>query len=101
MCSTLYAQLNQCVTAFGKRLLKSWLARPLYHVESIKERQEAVAGLKVHSLTMHFVFDSDVPLRYSDSFPPRLLDFFFHAILVCSRLLFLSFYFVPLLHALV
>lgn len=55
-CSTLYAQLNQCVTAFGKRLLKSWLARPLCHVESIKERQEAVAGLKVDSLAMHFVF---------------------------------------------
>ncbi|TKY61722.1 DNA mismatch repair protein MSH6 [Spatholobus suberectus] len=43
---TLYAQLNQCVTAFGKRLLKTWLARPLCHVESIMERQEAVAGLK-------------------------------------------------------
>ncbi|BAT86257.1 DNA mismatch repair protein [Vigna angularis] len=43
---TLYAQLNQCVTAFGKRLLKTWLARPLCNVESIKERQEAVAGLK-------------------------------------------------------
>ncbi|KHN43463.1 DNA mismatch repair protein Msh6-1 [Glycine soja] len=43
---TLYAQLNQCVTAFGKRLLKTWLARPLCHVESVKERQEAVAGLK-------------------------------------------------------
>ncbi|KAL2345471.1 hypothetical protein Fmac_006756 [Flemingia macrophylla] len=43
---TLYAQLNQCVTAFGKRLLKTWLARPLCHVESIKQRQDAVAGLK-------------------------------------------------------
>ncbi|KAF7818144.1 DNA mismatch repair protein MSH6 [Senna tora] len=43
---TLYAQLNQCVTAFGKRLLKTWLARPLCHIESIKERQEAVAGLR-------------------------------------------------------
>ncbi|XP_054801883.1 DNA mismatch repair protein MSH6 isoform X2 [Prosopis cineraria] len=43
---TLYAQLNQCVTAFGKRLLKTWLARPLYHLEKIKERQEAVAGLR-------------------------------------------------------
>ncbi|KAH7516977.1 hypothetical protein FEM48_Zijuj09G0013300 [Ziziphus jujuba var. spinosa] len=42
---TLYAQLNHCVTAFGKRLLKTWLARPLYHVESIKERQEAVGSL--------------------------------------------------------
>ncbi|KAB5527376.1 hypothetical protein DKX38_021223 [Salix brachista] len=44
---TLYAQLNHCVTAFGKRLLKTWLARPLYHLESIKDRQDAVAGLRV------------------------------------------------------
>ncbi|OVA16806.1 DNA mismatch repair protein MutS [Macleaya cordata] len=43
---TLYSQLNQCVTAFGKRMLKNWLARPLYSVESIKERQDAVAGLR-------------------------------------------------------
>ncbi|KAJ6879898.1 hypothetical protein NC652_033280 [Populus alba x Populus x berolinensis] len=42
----LYAQLNHCVTAFGKRLLKTWLARPLYHLESIKDRQDAVAGLR-------------------------------------------------------
>lgn len=44
---TLYSQLNHCVTAFGKRLLKTWLARPLYHVESIKARQGAVASLRV------------------------------------------------------
>ncbi|KAL6130451.1 hypothetical protein ACLB2K_068830 [Fragaria x ananassa] len=43
---TMYAQLNHCVTAFGKRLLKTWLARPLYHVESIKERQDAVSSLQ-------------------------------------------------------
>ncbi|RQO99996.2 hypothetical protein POPTR_014G121601v4 [Populus trichocarpa] len=43
---TLYAQLNHCVTAFGKRLLKTWLARPLYHLESIKDCQDAVAGLR-------------------------------------------------------
>nr|GMD26782.1 DNA mismatch repair protein MSH6 [Ipomoea batatas] len=43
---TLYAQMNHCVTAFGKRLLRTWLARPLYHLEAIKERQDAVAGLK-------------------------------------------------------
>ncbi|XP_024965615.1 DNA mismatch repair protein MSH6 isoform X2 [Cynara cardunculus var. scolymus] len=43
---TLYDQLNRCVTAFGKRLLKAWLARPLYHIDSIWERQEAVAGVK-------------------------------------------------------
>ncbi|PIM97702.1 Mismatch repair ATPase MSH6 (MutS family) [Handroanthus impetiginosus] len=43
---TLYAQLNHCATAFGKRLLRTWLARPLYHIESIKERQDAIAELK-------------------------------------------------------
>lgn len=45
---TLYAQLNHCMTPFGKRLLKTWLARPLYHLELIKERQDAVAGLKAN-----------------------------------------------------
>ncbi|KAJ6956393.1 hypothetical protein NC652_007463 [Populus alba x Populus x berolinensis] len=43
---TLYAQLNHCVTAFGKRLLKTWLARPLYHLESVKDRRDAVVGLR-------------------------------------------------------
>ncbi|KAL5863022.1 hypothetical protein ACOSQ3_000536 [Xanthoceras sorbifolium] len=43
---TLYAQLNHCVTAVGKRLLKTWLARPLYNSALIKERQEAVASLR-------------------------------------------------------
>ena len=45
---TLVAQLDHCATAFGKRLLKSWLARPLYDVNSIVERQDAVAYFKVH-----------------------------------------------------
>ncbi|KAB2074226.1 hypothetical protein ES319_A07G139500v1 [Gossypium barbadense] len=48
---TLYAQLNHCITAFGKRLLRTWLARPLYHTDLIKERQDAVAGLKGESLS--------------------------------------------------
>ncbi|KAK8540982.1 hypothetical protein V6N13_061030 [Hibiscus sabdariffa] len=48
---TLYAQLNHCVTAFGKRLLRTWLARPLYHTRLIKERQDAVAGLKGENLS--------------------------------------------------
>ncbi|KAG8663592.1 hypothetical protein MANES_01G227200v8 [Manihot esculenta] len=43
---TLYAQLNHCVTASGKRLLKTWLARPLYDLRSIEDRQDAVAGLR-------------------------------------------------------
>ncbi|KAL1061026.1 hypothetical protein V6Z11_1Z050200 [Gossypium hirsutum] len=29
-----------------ERLLRTWLARPLYHTDLIKERQDAVAGLK-------------------------------------------------------
>ncbi|XP_030488613.2 DNA mismatch repair protein MSH6 [Cannabis sativa] len=53
---TLYAQLNHCVTAFGKRLLKTWLARPLYHVESIKERQKAVASLRGVNLPLSFEY---------------------------------------------
>lgn len=62
---TLYAQLNHCVTAFGKRLLKTWLARPLFHVESIKERQEAVASLRV---TFFYVADISYPLLISAEF---------------------------------
>ncbi|XP_058187807.1 DNA mismatch repair protein MSH6 isoform X1 [Rhododendron vialii] len=57
---TLYAQLNHCVTAFGKRLLKTWLARPLYHVESIKERQDALAGLKGVHLPFALKFRKDL-----------------------------------------
>ncbi|MQL93602.1 hypothetical protein Taro_026251, partial [Colocasia esculenta] len=43
---TLFSQLDHCVTAFGKRLLKGWLARPLYDVKSIVERQDAIACFK-------------------------------------------------------
>ncbi|KAG6593236.1 DNA mismatch repair protein MSH6, partial [Cucurbita argyrosperma subsp. sororia] len=53
---TLYSQLNHCVTAFGKRLLKTWLARPLYHVESIKARQGAVASLRGDNLSYSLEF---------------------------------------------
>ncbi|CAN8308725.1 unnamed protein product [Cochlearia groenlandica] len=53
---TLYAQLNQCVTASGKRLLKTWLARPLYSPELIKERQDAVAILRGENLPYSLEF---------------------------------------------
>ncbi|KAJ3705799.1 hypothetical protein LUZ61_009504 [Rhynchospora tenuis] len=43
---TLFAQLDHCVTPFGKRLLKKWLARPLYDRKAILERQDAVASFK-------------------------------------------------------
>lgn len=57
---TLYAQLNHCVTAFGKRLLKTWLARPLYHIEMIKERQDAVAALKGVNLPFALEFRKEL-----------------------------------------
>nr|XP_023894914.1 DNA mismatch repair protein MSH6 [Quercus suber] len=53
---TLYAQLNHCVTSIGKRLLKTWLARPLYHPESIRERQDAVGGLRGVNLAFALEF---------------------------------------------
>uniref|UniRef100_A0A0D3H6Q7 DNA mismatch repair protein n=1 Tax=Oryza barthii TaxID=65489 RepID=A0A0D3H6Q7_9ORYZ len=43
---TLYAQLNHCVTGFGKRLLKRWIARPLYERQAILQRQSAIATFK-------------------------------------------------------
>ncbi|KAG0462513.1 hypothetical protein HPP92_020989 [Vanilla planifolia] len=43
---TLYAQLDHCVTASGKRLLKSWLARPLHDIGSIVARQDAISVFK-------------------------------------------------------
>ncbi|KAJ4727792.1 DNA mismatch repair protein [Melia azedarach] len=58
---TLYAQLNHCVTAFGKRLLKTWLARPLYNSELIKERQDAVAGLQGVNLPFALEFRKALP----------------------------------------
>ncbi|XP_074317650.1 DNA mismatch repair protein MSH6-like [Silene latifolia] len=53
---TLFSQLNHCATAFGRRLLKTWLARPLYHVQSIKERQDAVDGLRGNNLYLTLEF---------------------------------------------
>jgi len=42
--------LNHCVTGFGKRLLKRWIARPLYDCRAILRRQRAIATFKVSVL---------------------------------------------------
>ncbi|CAL9753886.1 unnamed protein product [Musa acuminata subsp. burmannicoides] len=57
---TLFAQLDHCVTAFGKRLLKGWLARPLYDIRSIVERQDAVAFFKGAGLTSALEFRKEL-----------------------------------------
>ncbi|CAA7388969.1 unnamed protein product [Spirodela intermedia] len=57
---TLLAQLDHCATASGKRLLKSWLARPLYDTKSIVERQDAVAYFKGAALGSALEFRKDL-----------------------------------------
>lgn len=43
---TLLAQLDHCVTAFGRRLLRQWIVRPLICVDSIVDRQNAIEDIK-------------------------------------------------------
>ncbi|KAF8006661.1 hypothetical protein BT93_K0846 [Corymbia citriodora subsp. variegata] len=79
---TLYAQLDHCVTAFGKRLLKTWLARPLYRPEAIKERQDAIADLKGENQS--FILDfRKVLMRLPDM--ERLLARVFSSSEACGR----------------
>merc|ERR1711965_951545 len=42
---SLYWVLNQTSTAFGARLLRRWVSRPLAQAAPIRERHEAVAAL--------------------------------------------------------
>ena len=51
---TLFAQIDHCMTGFGKRLLRKWLVRPLRRAESILERQDAIAELKILVLQSSF-----------------------------------------------
>lgn len=39
---TLFSLLNKCVTPFGKRLFRSWVAHPLCNIDRINERLDAV-----------------------------------------------------------
>ncbi|KAI5077327.1 hypothetical protein GOP47_0007151 [Adiantum capillus-veneris] len=43
---SLFAQLDHCVTAFGRRLLRQWIVRPLLRLDAIVDRQNAVEDLK-------------------------------------------------------
>ena len=42
---TLLGSLDHCVTPFGKRKLREWLCRPLFKIEDIVRRQDAVQDL--------------------------------------------------------
>jgi DNA mismatch repair protein MSH6 len=39
---TLFSLLNKCVTPFGKRLFRQWVAHPLCNIDRINERLDAV-----------------------------------------------------------
>ncbi|XP_020521076.1 DNA mismatch repair protein MSH6 isoform X2 [Amborella trichopoda] len=57
---TLFAQVDHCVTAFGKRLLRNWLARPLNDIDSILDRQNAIADLKNAALSSALEFRKEM-----------------------------------------
>ncbi|KAL9263429.1 DNA mismatch repair protein MSH6-like protein [Drosera capensis] len=57
---TLYARLNHCITASGKRLLRTWLARPLYNLEAIMARQDAIAGLRGNNMSLSLNFRKEL-----------------------------------------
>ena len=42
---SLLSVLDHCVTPFGRRRLRQWLCRPLFRVDDIVERQDAVEVL--------------------------------------------------------
>lgn len=47
--ATLFSLLNQCITPFGKRLFRQWVAHPLCDIERINERLDAVDMLNADS----------------------------------------------------
>ncbi|KAJ3677409.1 hypothetical protein LUZ60_003133 [Juncus effusus] len=57
---TLFAQLDHCVTPFGKRLLKRWIARPLYDRKLILQRQDAIAAFKGEGLSYALEFRKEI-----------------------------------------
>ncbi|GAX75912.1 hypothetical protein CEUSTIGMA_g3355.t1 [Chlamydomonas eustigma] len=45
---TLVSVMDHCATPFGRRRLKQWLCRPLFRVQDITQRQDAVALLMTY-----------------------------------------------------
>ncbi|KAG6009191.1 hypothetical protein E4U21_003044 [Claviceps maximensis] len=56
---TLFSLLNQCITPFGKRLFRQWVAHPLCDVERINERLDAVDLLNA-DMTVREQFSSQL-----------------------------------------
>ncbi len=60
---SLISSMNFCRTAMGRRLLKTWILRPLSQRESIELRQNAVKSLKSSSRKLDSIRDSLNGLR--------------------------------------
>ena len=55
--------MNYCRTAMGRRLMKTWLLRPLYQLDAIELRHNAVKILKSSSRRLDHLRQSLVGLR--------------------------------------
>ncbi|KYR02422.1 hypothetical protein DLAC_01262 [Tieghemostelium lacteum] len=52
---TLLKLMDRCQTAFGKRLLRQWICRPLANLEKIKDRQRAIEYFHNNHVTLQSV----------------------------------------------
>ena len=60
---SLISSMNYCRTAMGRRLLKTWLLRPLYQIEAIDLRHDAVKILKSSSKRLDMLRQNLTGLR--------------------------------------
>ena len=60
---SLISSMNYCRTAMGRRLMKTWLLRPLYQLDAIELRHNAVKILKSSSRRLDHLRQSLVGLR--------------------------------------
>ena len=60
---SLISSMNYCRTAMGRRLMKTWLLRPLHQIEAIELRHDAVKTLKSSSKRLDMLRQSLTGLR--------------------------------------
>ena len=60
---SLISSMNYCRTAMGRRLMKTWLLRPLHQIEAIELRHNAVKTLKSSSKRLDMLRQSLTGLR--------------------------------------
>ena len=60
---SLISSMNHCRTAMGRRLMKTWLLRPLHQIEAIELRHSAVRTLKASSKRLDMLRQNLTGLR--------------------------------------